>query len=59
MAFILDYSSLKDFGISGSKNTNTQYVDTFDAKFVTNPATDSNKEFIAYPPNDVFKYLIK
>lgn len=54
MTFILYYSSLKDFGISGSKNMNAQYVDAPDAKLEINPAIESNKKFIAIPPVNVF-----
>lgn len=46
MAFTLYYSSLKDLGISGSKNINEQYVAAPDAKF----EIKSNKKFIILPP---------
>ena len=55
MAFTLYYSSLKDLGISGSKNINAQYVAAPDAKF----EIKSNKKFIILPPLKNFYINIK
>ena len=47
---VSNYSSLKDFGISGSKNAIVHIVDAEFPKFITNSENKFAKKFIAKPP---------
>lgn len=56
---IFYYSSLNDFGTSGSKNISIQYVDAPSATLVNKSDTEPNKKSILFPPYILFcpKYI--
>ena len=47
---VLNYSSLKDFGISGSKNSIVHIVDAEFPKFIAKSENKFAKKFIYNPP---------
>ena len=60
MVLIIYYSSLNDFGTSGSKNTNTQNVEAPCETFDIMLDIASNKKFILNPPfNKVLLIYLK